>query len=177
MTEGAGTVAARVEAAFDRVLRERMNGLPFVNHALRVEMVGLRRWHGLWLGALVTPWFINLVLLPGDGPVEADEVQARWPRPVTGEYAQFTFPAGVLGFLAGREGEAGEYLSCSLFSPVFEFADQAAARQMAEACLLALLDPEAAAAQAGAGSGPAQPGKREFLRGNWGGDGNSGARR
>ena len=51
----------------------------------------------------------------------------------------------MLGFLAGREGELGEYLSCSLFSPVLEFADHDIARQMAEACLQALFDPAVAA--------------------------------
>ncbi len=29
----------------------------------------MRAWQGHWLGALVTPWFINLVLLPGRGGV------------------------------------------------------------------------------------------------------------
>jgi len=177
MTDAASTVAARVEAAFDRVLRERMAGLPFVNDALRVEMIGLRRWHGLWLGVLVTPWCMNLMLLPGDGPGADDEMQAKWPRPAVGDYAHFAFPAGVLSFLAGCEGEAGEYLSCSLFSPVFEFADHAAARQVAETCLLALLEPQAAAAQAGAATGPAHPGKRDFLRGHWHAGGGTGVRR
>ena len=169
MTDAAATaVAARVQAAFERVHRERMTGLPFVNDALRVEVVGLRRWRGLWLGVLVTPWCMNLLLLPGDGATEADEVAAQWPRLVTGEYAQFTFPAGAMSFLGGREGEAGEYLSCSLFSPMFEFADHDTARATAEACLLALLDPEAAAARVAAESAPPAPvSKRDFLRGRW----------
>lgn len=159
----ASRMAARVQAAFERVHRERMTGLPFVNEALRVEMVGLRRWQGLWLGVLVTPWSMNLMLLPGDGEGSADAVP--WPRLVAGEYAQFAFPGGVLSFLGGREGEAGEFLACSLFSPVFEFADPVAARQMAEACLLALLDPQAAAEQAAAARATPPMSRRRFLRG------------
>jgi [NiFe] hydrogenase assembly HybE family chaperone len=154
-----------VQAAFERVRRERMAGLPFVNEALRVEVVGLRRWRGLWLGVLVTPWFMNLLLLPGDFAADDDGPAAAWPRLATGEYASFAFPAGVMSFLGGREGEAGEYLSCSLFSPMFEFAEQAAARQMAEACLLALLDPEAAAAQAAEAAPPPPMSRRDFFRG------------
>jgi [NiFe] hydrogenase assembly HybE family chaperone len=159
----AAAAAARVQAAFERVHRDRMAGLPFVNEALRVELVGLRRWQGRWLGVLVTPWSMNLMLLPAD---DAPEGTPPWPRLATGEFAEFAFPAGVLSFLGGREGEAGEYLTCSLFSPVFEFADQAAARQMAEACLLALLDPQAAAAQAAPAREP-QPSlsRRRFLGG------------
>jgi [NiFe] hydrogenase assembly HybE family chaperone len=167
----ATAIAARVESTFERVRRERMAGLPFVNEALRVELVGLRRWRGLWLGVLVTPWFMNLLLLPGDGAAEGEEVPARWPAVRTGDYAQFAFPAGVMSFLAGREGEVGEYLSCSLFSPVFEFAGHDVARQTAEACLTALFDPAAAG-----GGSPAEPAqeaqtasvsKRDFLRGRW----------
>lgn len=164
-------IAARVQAAFEHVRRERMAGLPFVNEALRVELVGLRRWRGLWLGVLVTPWFMNLLLLPGDGVADSDEVPASWPAVRTGEYAQFVFPAGVMSFLAGREGEAGDYLSCSLFSPMFEFAEHEVARQTAEACLMALFDPAAASSEPAAGPAQAEAAapisKRDFVRGRW----------
>ena len=167
----AAAIAARVQATFERVRRERMAGLPFVNEALRVELVGLRRWHGLWLGVLVTPWFMNLVLLPDDGAPSAQEEPARWPAVRTGEYASFTFPAGIMSFLAGREGELGEYLSCSLFSPMFEFAEHDIARQIAEACLVALFDPAVAggvpAAEPVKAEQPTPVSKRDFLRGRW----------
>jgi [NiFe] hydrogenase assembly HybE family chaperone len=165
-------LAARLQAAFERVQQERMTGLPFLNAALRVELVGLRRWRGLWLGVLVTPWFMNLMLLPGGhSDDDGDEVPVSWPRIATGEYAQFAFPAGVMSFLAGSEGEVGGYLACSLFSPVFEFADQAAARQMAQACLLALFDPASGtggpAPAADAATASPAISKRDFLRGRW----------
>jgi [NiFe] hydrogenase assembly HybE family chaperone len=168
----AAAIAARVQSAFERVQRERMTGLPFVNQALGVELVGLHRWRGLWLGVLITPWFMNLILLPGDGGgANDDSPPARWPAVRTGDYARFVFPAGVLSFLAGHEGEAGDYLACSLFSPMFEFADHEAARQTAEACLAALFDTAASAepadeAQDGAAA-PAAVSKRDFLRGRW----------
>jgi [NiFe] hydrogenase assembly HybE family chaperone len=167
----AAAIAVRVQTAFERVQRERMAGLPFVNEALRVELVGLRRWRGHWLGVLITPWFMNLLLLPGDGVAEGDEVAARWPAVRTGEYAQFAFPAGVMSFLAGREGEVGEYLSCSLFSPAFEFAEHEVARQTAQACLVALFDPASAAgrpvAEPPQAEAPTPLSKRDFLRGRW----------
>jgi len=167
----AAAIAARVQAAFERVRRERMTGLPFVNEALRVELVGLRRWRGLWLGVLVTPWFMNLLLLPGDGTGPSQDPSARWPAVRTGEYASFSFPAGVMSFLAGREGEVGEYLSCSLFSPMFEFADHETARQTAEACLGALFDASAAGGKAATEprqtEEPTPVSKRDFLRGRW----------
>ena len=162
-------IAARVQGAFERVRRERMAGLPFLNEALSIELVGLRRWRGLWLGVLVTPWFMNLLLLPGDGVADGDEVPAIWPATLTGEYAPFSFPAGVLSFLAGNEGEVGDYLSCSLFSPVFEFADHDTARQTAEACLAALFDAATAAKPPVVAdhAAPDSRSKRDFLRGRW----------
>jgi len=174
----AAAVAARVQAAFDRVQRERMGGLPFVNESLRVELVGLRRWHGLWLGVLITPWFMNLLLLPGDGASDAADA-VPWPRLPVRETARFAFPAGSFEFIAGHEGEAGDYLACSLFSPVFEFADQATARQTADACLAALFDAGTAApppAPAEARDRPAAVSKRDFLRGRWSGDAAEGER-
>lgn len=168
----AAGVTARVQAAFERVQHERMAGLPFLNEALRVELVGLQRWHGLWLGVLITPWFMNLLLLPGDGVTAGDDVPARWPAVATGDYARFGFPGGVMSFLAGREGELGDYLACSLFSPVFEFADQGAARQTAVACLVALFDRATAAGQSAEdqkpqAAAPSAINKRDFLRGRW----------
>ena len=58
-----------LEAAFLRIEREAMDGLPLLNKALRVQAVGFERWQGQWLGALVTPWFLNLVLVPGQAAV------------------------------------------------------------------------------------------------------------
>jgi [NiFe] hydrogenase assembly HybE family chaperone len=50
------------------------------------------------------------------------------------------FPAGVFEFIAGREDTLGEYLTCSLFSPMFEFADHETARLTAAAARAALFD-------------------------------------
>jgi [NiFe] hydrogenase assembly HybE family chaperone len=129
-----GGPAERLEAAFRDIHATRMQGLPFVNPALRVEAVGFRRWNGHWLGVLVTPWFMNLVLLPDD--------VAAWPSLRPGEKCELTFPTGVFEFIAGREDAFGEYLACSLFSPMFEFVDQETAGLTALAALGALFDPE-----------------------------------
>ena len=43
-----------------------MAGLAVVNPALEVEAVEFARWEGRWLGVMVTPWSMNLVLLPDD---------------------------------------------------------------------------------------------------------------
>ena len=143
---------ARVQAAFERVARTRMAGMPFVNPALRVELVGLREWNGEHIGVLVTPWSINVLLLPGRG---------TWTPLPAGAERFVDFPAGRYRFVAAIDDVIGEYHACSLFSPALEFQDQEAARLTASLALGALLDPDrrAEAPQAAIT-------RREFLRGS-----------
>jgi [NiFe] hydrogenase assembly HybE family chaperone len=145
-------VARRLEIAFERIARTRMADMPFVNPALQVEAVGFRAWQGQWLGVLVTPWSINVLLLPRS---------ADWPRLATGAERFVELPAGRFRFVAGFDPALGEYHACSLFSPALEFSDHAAARTAAEAALAAILDP--ATALAGQ-SRSRKFSRRDFLR-------------
>jgi [NiFe] hydrogenase assembly HybE family chaperone len=124
--------SARLEAAFTRIWRTRMAGLPFLNAALRVEALGFRDWRGEWLGAMVTPWFLNLVLTPGAG---------EWTPLAAGEERIVTLPAGRFRFICGLDEDAGEYHACSLFSPAQEFESHAVARAVALASLAELFRP------------------------------------
>jgi len=170
---------AQVEQVFARIHASRMQGVPFLNGALRVEALGFRRWEGRWLGVLITPWFMNLVLLPDEA--------AAWRHVRYGDSVPYALPAGVFEFISAREPGLGDYQSCSLFSPVFEFADQAGARATARAALVALFDAQSHAGAEGpgtpmgaaAGANPqaaiqkataAPLSKRDFLRGRWHGD-------
>jgi [NiFe] hydrogenase assembly HybE family chaperone len=171
MSEQARSPAEQLVAAFREIHATRMHGLPFVNGALVVEAVGFRLWNDRWLGILITPWFMNLVLLPGEGEAR----RAKWQSLKLGDSAGYAFPAGVFEFIGGNEASIGEFQSCSLFSPVFEFADQVTARQTAEAALAALfgeLDETAGAevtvARESKAAAPVAVSKRDFLRGRWG---------
>ena len=144
-------VARRVEIVFSRIARTGMAGMPLANPALRVEAVGFRAWQGQWLGALVTPWCINVLLLPRS---------ADWPRLATGAERFVDLPAGRFRFVAGFDSRLGEYHACSLFSPVLQFADHAAASATAAAALEALLDP------ATGSEPPKSLSRRDFLRGS-----------
>lgn len=135
-----------LEAAFRRIEAEAMADVPILNPALRVEAVGFRRWQGHWLGVLITPWFMNLVLAPGEA--------GRWQSVVAGERLLRKFPAGDFAFLGSEEPEVGEFQSCSLFSPMGRFASQAEAREVALVALEALQSDPAASATA--------PGKKAF---------------
>jgi [NiFe] hydrogenase assembly HybE family chaperone len=137
--------AARAAAA-------RMAGLAFVNPALAVEAVGFAPWNGHWLGVLLTPWSMNLVLAPRD--------RAAWPDVARGAKLRLRFPAGDYDFVGARDDDAGETLVCSLFSPVLEFEDQATARLVAELAREALFDPEHAEAADGLPANGATEGAR-----------------
>jgi [NiFe] hydrogenase assembly HybE family chaperone len=153
--------SARIESAFTRIWKTRMQGLPFLNAALRVEAVGFRPWEGEWLGAVVTPWFVNLVLMPGEGP---------WTALSEGDERIVTLPAGRFRFICGLDPELGEYHACSLFSPAQQFADHDTARAVAAAALEALFDAgNDEKARALETPPPAPVSKRDFLRGHFSG--------
>lgn len=143
--------AADLEAVFGEIARTRMAGLPICNAALAVEAVGLRRGaEGQWVGAMVTPWAINLLCLPGDA--------AAWPALAAGGSHDWRFPSGAYEFIVAEEERLGTYHLCSLFSPALEFESHEAARLTALAAVHALFAaPPAAVAPAAA------PSRRAFL--------------
>jgi len=143
--------AASVEAAFRRIERERMVGMPMLNPALSVEAVDFALHEGRWLGVLVTPWSMALMLLPA--------APERWVAADEGKHLLVPFPAGEIAFLGGMEPEIGEYLACSLFLSMAQFDDQESARLTAGASRLALLTPPSAPAR----EAPESPSRRGFL--------------
>ncbi len=141
MTAGATAAAAqsRLRATFERIARDRMAGLPFLNPRLQVEAFGFRAWQGPLVGALVTPWSINLVILP-DPAVPAIGPATTSPpgafRVLAGGQSQvWQFPSGAYEFHGHDEAGLGPYQQCSLFSPAEEFASQQDAREAASAAL------------------------------------------
>ncbi|HEY0857448.1 MAG TPA: [NiFe]-hydrogenase assembly chaperone HybE [Albitalea sp.] len=111
--------APALEAAFRRIQAERMAGVPLLHAALQVQAVGFARWQGQWLGALVTPWFLNLVLVPGEA--------TGWRSAAEGQRVFHRFAAGDFAFLGNDEPELGEFQTCSLCSPMHGFPDQTTA--------------------------------------------------
>jgi len=162
--------AGALQRAFDAVWRQRMSDMPMLNPALAVEALGFRPWGEHWLGIVITPWFMNLVLMP--------RVSGKWQPIGERETRHYVFPAGVFEFIGARESTLGDYQACSLFSPMFEFADQQEAHDTALAALEALFDPasrepaptrvpRAAGEAAATAPDPASPvlSKRDFLFG------------
>jgi [NiFe] hydrogenase assembly HybE family chaperone len=141
-----GSPAAALQARFEHIQHHQMAGVPMLNPALRVQAIGFRPWAEHWLGVLVTPWFMNLVLFPRQ--------REHWQPVGERESRHHVFPAGVFEFIGSHDAELGDYQACSLFSPMFEFTDHAAAHDTAVAALGALFD---AAHRPGSDAPPAEP--------------------
>lgn len=122
---------ARLVAAFVDVSTTRMQGVPVLNPALAVEAVDFemigQEPHAA-LGILITPWFMNLVWLP---------MQQQATLPV-GQMALRRLGDTDFEFIGAHEPAFGDYEMCSLFSPMFEFAGQDAARATARQVLAQL---------------------------------------
>jgi [NiFe] hydrogenase assembly HybE family chaperone len=145
-----------------------------------VEAVGFAPWDEHWLGVMLTPWFMNLTLLPRNA--------RAWQPLAIGAKRRYTFPAGEYEFVGANDAAVGAYQVCSLFSPMHEFADQETARLVATLAREALFDAANAAVAEMPAAGlspaadpPAAPGplaqleqrldaplsKRNFLRGRF----------
>jgi [NiFe] hydrogenase assembly HybE family chaperone len=100
-----------------------MKGLPIYNPTVAVEAVGFREYDGRQAGVMVTPWFMNLTVLPS----EADK--AVW---VSGGTVRLTFPSGQYDLLVSQLPDYGLVGTCSLFSPMSDFTDHEAAQLAAQ---------------------------------------------
>ncbi len=127
---GKGSPAELLERVFAHIAATRMIGVPILNPALRVEAVGFRVWEGRWIGVLVTPWMINLVLLPG----ESVPLTPLAP----GEKTSWDFPSGSYEFMGLNEPMLGACHVCSLMSPVLDFSMHEEAVSVAQEIIRAL---------------------------------------
>lgn len=148
------TAVARLVAYYERAAA-RLRDLPMYHAALQVEAVGFREHEGRLVGVIVTPWFMNLTVLPSPADL------ATWRK---GALARLSFPSGVYEFSIGDADENGLVATCSLFSLMHEFETQAAARAAALAASEALFERPAPAGQAGQRTAPSMS-RRRFLRG------------
>ena len=126
----------RLRDHYQYVYTHKMNDIPIVNNKLEVEVVGFVDWghdknkSAAEVGVLITPWFMNIVLLPKESMKQEVRV---------GKTANILFPDGEYSFLTQLDEEFGVYLTCSLFSPMFEFKTQEQARSTAEAVMQQLM--------------------------------------
>lgn len=136
--QDARALGERFEEAFRELHRGKMRDVPFLNHAIQVQAIGFRPYDDpvagrCTLGVMLTPWFMNLVLIPEEAPD---------PAPQVGTKSILGFPSGGYEFMWNNREETGPYRACSLFSPVTEFASQLQAVEIGVEVLKALFQPE-----------------------------------
>lgn len=125
-------LTAHIENHYRAVAAGPMVGVPLCNPLLSVRLLGLVEWEGVRVGALVMPWAINLLLLPGSAP---------WQEASALSKQCWRFPSGDYDFIHVEDVGFGPFQMCSLFSPALEFDSMEAACATAQAALLALLRP------------------------------------
>jgi [NiFe] hydrogenase assembly HybE family chaperone len=123
-----------LETAFNHIHKERMVDVPILNDKIEVAVIGFQQWQNSYLCIMITPWFMNLMLLPGE--------EENWDDMRETTANRHTFPSGNYEFLVGYEPDIGKYQMCSLFSPMFEFADNDAAVETAEVAIRELMNDE-----------------------------------
>ena len=107
---------------FRQIAEQRMQGLPFYNEQLQVEALGFTQIDSGYLGVLITPWFINAILLFKSRPLNPAVVGHRYVH---------RLPSGEQHFMIGEDEELGRYDFISLASPTGKFKTQQQARRFA----------------------------------------------
>jgi [NiFe] hydrogenase assembly HybE family chaperone len=150
-----------LEQLFAEIACTRMRDVPVQNTALQVQAIGFApdpQQAEVWLGILITPWFMNLVRLASfeEAPLAGFLAERdKAPR----QFGNTRFD-----FIGAFEPSVGAFETCSLFSPMFEFADHCAALATATEILTRLRQ----LAPAPSPKAPVAPSRRGFLFGRVG---------
>ncbi len=124
-------VAGILEQTFERIHREEMQGIPILNPAIRVQALGVQEYQGRILGVLITPWLMNLVMLPREGE--------DWSGMELGHRQPHKFPSKTYKFMVNEIDGIGPCQTHSLYSPMREFAGHEQAASVAQAFLDTLM--------------------------------------
>ena len=122
----------RLSEAYQALADGDMKNLPISNPRLNVECVAFRPFGEDWIGMVIAPWFMNATILPGDA--------SEYANAKTGEKVTRSLPAGEFEFVVGHIDGVGPVLTCSLFSPMDDFATHDAAQETALAAMAALFN-------------------------------------
>jgi [NiFe] hydrogenase assembly HybE family chaperone len=120
----------KLTGRFRQIAEERMRDLPFYNEQLQVEAVGFTAIEPGYIGALITPWFINIMLLFEQQPENSVVVGHRYTHKL---------PCGEKEFMIGDDEVIGRYDFISLVSPTGKYKTQQQAQTFALNKLNALL--------------------------------------
>lgn len=169
---------------FERIHVERMQDVPILNKALRVEAIDFvfpeasQASEVVGEGVLITPWFMSLVRLPLYKRAHGQQVSRTFVR---------QFGVEKFDFIGAYDQTLGYHETCALFSPMWEFPHHEHACETAKAALteirqgqaqaqaeserkgggpqVAPVPPSSASAPLAAAQAVAMPSRRFFLTG------------
>lgn len=124
-------VAEILEITFNKIHQEKMQGIPILNTAIRVQALGFREYEGRILGVIITPWLMNVVMLPG----EDDD----WNGLKVGKKQLHKFPSNTYKFMVNEIDNIGICQTHSLYSPMQDFASHERAVKAAQGFLDTLM--------------------------------------
>lgn len=116
--------ASIFEQAYRQVYEKSMQDIPFINRQIQIELIGVGRWQHFWRGMMLTPWSMNLLLIPA---CEAGCIHAS-----KGSESQYPLPQGWFPFVASSVGVTGAFWQSSLFSDMRLFESHMAAKATGE---------------------------------------------
>ncbi|RQM50485.1 hydrogenase-2 assembly chaperone [Aeromonas caviae] len=96
-------------AQYERIAQQEMQALPFY-HATMPIVAECVLFEGQWLGCVLTPWMLSVVVLPGPDQL--------WPVRSCSDRLALQLPCGNMTFMVGALPETGQLLACSLMSPI-----------------------------------------------------------
>lgn len=116
--------AETILLTFEHILQESMQGIPILNNKLQVQTLGFQKFDGRIMGIVITPWLMNLILLPN----EEDD----WSELELGKKMPIKFPSTSYKFMVNEIDGIGKCKTHSLYSPMREFNSQDQAVKVAE---------------------------------------------
>lgn len=122
--------AELLQAAMQNIT-EDMQELPFYRSDIPCFCPPFILFEGQWIGTVLTPWTLSLVILPGP--------EQEWDMREIGEKIALQLPYRTFTFTVSGIEQIPQYLSCSLLSPLDPQLSGEQAIQLSKDCLRMVL--------------------------------------